>query len=83
MGRLRMIPALLLGFIFSSCGASRSGSLAARGGVSDKDLADIRQAALDYVEGWYEGNVERMERALHDELVKLRIDGNLLETHEA
>src|SRR6185503_1258222 len=30
----------------------------------------IRQAALDYIEGWYEGNSERMERALHPELAK-------------
>ena len=26
--------------------------------------------ALDYIEGWYEGNAERMERALHPELAK-------------
>jgi hypothetical protein len=32
--------------------------------------AAIRQAALDYIEGWYEGNAERMERALHPELAK-------------
>ena len=30
----------------------------------------IKQAALDYIEGWYEGNAERMERALHPELAK-------------
>lgn len=35
---------------------------------SDKDA--IRQTALDYAEGWYEGNAERMERALHPELAK-------------
>lgn len=34
------------------------------------DSAAIRAAALDYVEGWYEGNAERMSRALHPELVK-------------
>lgn len=34
------------------------------------DSAAIRAAALDYVEGWYEGNAERMTRALHPELVK-------------
>jgi putative lumazine-binding protein len=34
------------------------------------DSAAIRAAALDYVEGWYEGNPERMGRALHPELVK-------------
>src|ERR1044071_9284162 len=32
--------------------------------------AEIRQTALDYIEGWYEGNPERMERALHPELAK-------------
>jgi hypothetical protein len=34
------------------------------------DSAAIRQAALDYIEGWYEGNAERMERALHPDLAK-------------
>jgi len=34
------------------------------------DSSTIRKAALDYVEGWYEGNAERMERALHPELAK-------------
>ena len=34
------------------------------------DSAAIRATALDYVEGWYEGNPERMTRALHPELVK-------------
>jgi hypothetical protein len=32
--------------------------------------AAIRATALDYVEGWYEGNPDRMGRALHPELVK-------------
>jgi hypothetical protein len=34
------------------------------------DQAAIKQTALDYIEGWYEGNAERMERALHPELAK-------------
>jgi hypothetical protein len=34
------------------------------------DSTAIRQAALDYIEGWYEGNAERMERALHPDLAK-------------
>jgi hypothetical protein len=37
---------------------------------SAADSASIRAAALDYIEGWYEGNAERMERALHPELAK-------------
>ncbi|MGZ8397439.1 MAG: nuclear transport factor 2 family protein [Gemmatimonadales bacterium] len=37
---------------------------------SSADSAAIRAAALDYAEGWYEGNADRMARALHPELVK-------------
>jgi len=37
---------------------------------SAADSAGIRAAALDYIEGWYEANPERMERALHPELAK-------------
>ena len=37
---------------------------------SAADQAAIKQAALDYIEGWYEGNAERMERALHPDLAK-------------
>lgn len=36
----------------------------------DADRAAITQAALDYMEGWYEGDPARMERALHPELAK-------------
>jgi len=36
----------------------------------EADAAAIKQTALDYIEGWYEGNPERMERALHPELAK-------------
>lgn len=36
----------------------------------DKEREAIKQTALDYVEGWYEANTERMERALHPELAK-------------
>jgi len=61
---------------------SRVASLAALlvllGGVTPRiaraqaaaDSAAIKQAALDYIEGYYEGNGERMERALHPELAK-------------
>ena len=34
------------------------------------DSTAIRQAALDYIEGWYAGDADRMERALHPELAK-------------
>jgi hypothetical protein len=38
--------------------------------VPNAEAAAIRQAALDYIEGYYEGSAERMERALHPELAK-------------
>ena len=37
---------------------------------SPADNTAIKQTALDYIEGWYEGNAERMERALHPDLAK-------------
>jgi len=40
------------------------------------DSSAITQAALDYIEGWYEGNAERMERALHPELAKRIVTTN-------
>jgi hypothetical protein len=40
------------------------------GADADGDAGAVRQAALDYIEGWYEGSVARMTRALHPELVK-------------
>ena len=37
------------------------------------DEAGVRQASLDYIEGWYAGDVARMSRALHPELAKRRV----------
>jgi hypothetical protein len=37
------------------------------------DLTEIRRVALDYAQGWYEGDVERVRRCLHPELAKRRI----------
>lgn len=34
------------------------------------DSAAIRVTALDYIEGWYEADAARMERAVHPELAK-------------
>jgi hypothetical protein len=38
-----------------------------------KERQLIEQAARDYIDGWYEGNEERMARALHPDLAKRRI----------
>jgi len=34
------------------------------------DLAAIRATVLDYFEGWFDGDVDRMDRALHPGLAK-------------
>jgi len=34
------------------------------------DSAAIEQAALDYIQGYYSGNPERMEKSLHPDLAK-------------
>jgi hypothetical protein len=47
-----------------------TGSISHGDSPSDADRAAIKQAALDYIEGWYEGNADRMERSLHPELAK-------------
>ena len=36
--------------------------------ATDREL--VTQAALDYFEGWFDGDVEQMDRALHRDLVK-------------
>ena len=35
-----------------------------------QDVADIRQTVEDYFLGWFDGDSDRMRRALHPELVK-------------
>jgi hypothetical protein len=61
-----MKKAILLLFVSTFWGSE----LRAQTPVSEADRAAIKQTALDYLEGWYEGNPERMERALHPELAK-------------
>jgi hypothetical protein len=37
---------------------------------SSADSAAVKAAALNYVEGWYEGDAARMEKAIHPKLAK-------------
>ncbi|MGZ8848208.1 MAG: nuclear transport factor 2 family protein, partial [Pyrinomonadaceae bacterium] len=55
--------ALVIGFVVMM-------STTAANAQSAADAAAIKQTALDYIEGWYEGNADRMEKALHPELAK-------------
>ncbi len=52
------------------------GSVVPARGQSVADTAAIKQTALDYLEGWYECNPERMERALHPDLAKRIVSNN-------
>ena len=62
---------LALLFILITCASSAHAQTPA----SNAETA-IKQTALDYIEGWYEGNPERMERALHPELAKRIVHTN-------
>lgn len=44
--------------------------IASPGSTDEAEQTAIRKAALDYIEGWFEGNAERMDRALHPQLAK-------------
>lgn len=43
--------------------------------ATDREL--VTRAALDYFEGWFDGDPQRMDRALHAELVKRDGDDGL------
>lgn len=44
--------------------------------LQQQDLAAITRAAMDYAEGWYTGDPDRMRRALHPDLIKRTIVGD-------
>jgi len=62
MRRNILMPALVL--IVASAWAQAPAASRA------EDEAAIRKAALNYVEGWYEANGDRMQAAVHPELAK-------------
>jgi hypothetical protein len=71
--KTRQLCSLIAGLFLLTASAmaqNNAKSEAQKFNASEADLAAIKQTALDYVEGWYEGNTERMERALHPDLAK-------------
>lgn len=90
MNSRHLCLAIVLGFLLVSCSSSPAVSPAAPVpspavpiNASAEDLEAIRQTSLDYIEGWYEGNPERMERSLHPDLVKRIIRSNQVDTLSA
>jgi hypothetical protein len=55
-----------------------AGGGAAARAQTPADSLGIRQAALDYIEGWYAGDGDRMARALHPELAKRIMNADTL-----
>jgi hypothetical protein len=57
----------LIAIVLLTCSAA-----AAQAAAPDENAA-ITKTALNYIEGWYEGDAARMESALHPELAKRMI----------
>src|SRR5688572_6478371 len=64
--RMRLATLLALTVLSAAPAAAQSAA----------DSAAVRAAALDYIEGWYEGNADRMARAVHPELAKRIVQTN-------
>lgn len=65
MKRTAMALAIICLFVLPLC--------AQAGEVSDADKAAIKQAAMDYVDGFYSSSVERLDKALHPNLQKVTL----------
>jgi hypothetical protein len=65
--------------IASSSGTSAGKNGKDAGNITVRDREAIQQTALDYIEGWYEGNPARMDRSLHPDLIKRCIRSNQLD----
>lgn len=55
--------------VYSGRGAEKGKQIDSSGHLASTVL-EIKARALDYMEGWFEGSVERMERCLHPDLAK-------------
>jgi hypothetical protein len=72
----RNVFAVVLALLALMLGSAVARAQNSSASASPTDAAAIKQTALDYIEGWYEGNAERMERALHPELAKRIVETN-------
>ena len=61
--------ALILFIVLTFCASNALAQTTTTSPAADQTAA-IKQTALDYAEGWYEGSAERMESALHPDLAK-------------
>jgi len=68
--RISHVASLLAGFSLLSTAAAWLHSESQMPQASSSDVEEVESIARDYIEGWYTGNVGRMDRALHADLVK-------------
>ena len=69
---MKISTLLIAGAALLACAAPAR----AQGAPTAADSAAIRAAALDYVEGWYAGDAERMARAVHPRLAKRIVESD-------
>ena len=69
---------MFLAALLAGCGPAAAPAAPIK--ASATELAAIRQTALDYIDGWYTGDAERMERSLYDQLAKRWITSNRVDT---
>ncbi len=70
---MRHLRSLAASFAVAACAVPTRLPAQGRGATADPvpaDTAAIRAAALDYLQGWYTGDAERMARAVHPMLAK-------------
>lgn len=60
-------------FFICACTVLIASTLCVQAQTANSDEDAIRATALNYIEGWYEGDATRMESALHPELAKRMI----------
>ena len=75
---MRKIGAVLVFMVVILMGVDTSRAEEPSPATPDETEA-VRAACLDYVEGWFESNVERVRRGVHPDLVKRRPADNTLQ----
>ena len=69
---------MLLALLLAGCGPSAAPAAALN--ASEADLAAIRQTALDYIDGWYTADADRMERSLYEDPALQRAGSSAIDT---
>ena len=61
---------MLFRIVTCGCAALLASTAVAQTGATSPDAEAVKAVAMDYIQGYYQGDAERMERALHPDLAK-------------